>query len=66
MRFLHLFVFIASLRYFRHHNRDTGAFIQLTLYGQAGIFAENINTEGIDLKGLPVGTHLRIGETEAP
>ena len=30
----------------------------------AGIFAENINTEGIDLKGLPVGTHLRIGETE--
>ena len=29
-----------------------------------GIFAENINTEGIDLKGLPVGTHLRIGETE--
>lgn len=30
----------------------------------AGIFAENINTEGIDLKHLPVGTHLRIGETE--
>ena len=29
-----------------------------------GVFAENINTEGIDLKGLPVGTHLRIGETE--
>ena len=28
------------------------------------VFAENINTEGIDLKGLPVGTHLRIGETE--
>ena len=29
-----------------------------------GVFAENINTEGIDLKGLPVGTRLRIGETE--
>ena len=29
-----------------------------------GVFAENINTEGIDLKSLPVGTHLRIGETE--
>ena len=29
-----------------------------------GVFAENINTEGIDLKPLPVGTHLRIGETE--
>ena len=29
-----------------------------------GVFAENINTEGIDLKHLPVGTHLRIGETE--
>ena len=30
----------------------------------AGVFAENINTQGIDLKHLPVGTHLRIGETE--
>ena len=29
-----------------------------------GAFAENINTEGIDLKSLPVGTRLRIGETE--
>ncbi len=29
-----------------------------------GIFAENINTRGIDLKGLPIGTHLKIGETE--
>ena len=29
-----------------------------------GVFAENINTEGINLKILPVGTHLRIGETE--
>lgn len=29
-----------------------------------GIFAENINTEGINLKALPVGTRLRIGETE--
>ena len=30
----------------------------------AGIFAENINTRGIMLKTLPVGTHLRVGETE--
>ena len=30
----------------------------------AGVFAENINTRGIDLKRLPVGTRLRVGETE--
>lgn len=30
----------------------------------AGVFAENINTLGVDLKHLPVGTHLRLGETE--
>ena len=30
----------------------------------AGAFAENINTEGIDLKVLPVGTRLRVGEAE--
>lgn len=29
-----------------------------------GAFAENINTIGIDLKSLPVGARLRIGETE--
>jgi MOSC domain-containing protein YiiM len=29
-----------------------------------GVFAENISTAGIDLRHLPVGTHLRIGETE--
>ena len=29
-----------------------------------GVFAENINTVGIDLKHLPVGTHLRIGSSE--
>lgn len=29
-----------------------------------GVFAENINTVNIDLKHLPVGTRLRIGETE--
>ena len=29
-----------------------------------GIFAENITTEGIVLYELPVGTKLRIGETE--
>ena len=30
----------------------------------AGVFAENINTRGIELKTLSVGTHLRVGETE--
>lgn len=30
----------------------------------AGTFAENINTVGTNLKNLPVGTRLRIGETE--
>jgi Uncharacterized protein conserved in bacteria len=29
-----------------------------------GIFAENINTVGIDLRHLPVGTHLRVGPCE--
>ena len=29
----------------------------------AGDFAENILTEGIDLKHLPIGTVLRVGET---
>lgn len=28
-----------------------------------GAFAENINTRGIELKTLPVGTRLRLGET---
>ena len=31
---------------------------------EPGVFAENINTRGIDLKNLPVGTHLLIGEAE--
>ena len=30
---------------------------------QPGAFAENINTRGIELKVLPVGTRLRLGET---
>ena len=30
---------------------------------QPGAFAENVNTRGIDLKSLPVGTRLRLGET---
>ena len=30
----------------------------------AGDFAENILTEGVDLKSLPVGTRLIIGDTE--
>lgn len=29
-----------------------------------GDFAENITTEGLDLPGLPIGTRLKIGETE--
>ncbi len=29
----------------------------------AGAFAENITTEGIELKTLPIGTRLQIGET---
>lgn len=29
----------------------------------AGAFAENITTEGIDLKNLPIGTRLQIGAT---
>lgn len=30
----------------------------------AGIFAENINTRGIELKALPIGTRLRVGTAE--
>ena len=30
----------------------------------SGVFAENINTRGIDLKSLTIGARLRIGETE--
>ncbi len=30
----------------------------------AGNFAENITTEGIDLPSIPVGTHIKIGNTE--
>ena len=30
----------------------------------AGDFAENILTEGVALRALPVGTRLRVGETE--
>jgi MOSC domain-containing protein YiiM len=29
----------------------------------AGVFAENLTTEGIELKTLPIGTKLKIGET---
>ena len=41
---------------------DTMRALGVTLH--AGDFAENINTVGIDLKHLPVGTRLRIGKTE--
>lgn len=30
----------------------------------SGVFAENINTIGVDLKSLPIGTRMLIGETE--
>ena len=29
----------------------------------AGVFAENITTQGIEVKTLPIGTKLKIGET---
>jgi len=29
----------------------------------AGVFAENITTQGIELKTLPIGTRLKIGDT---
>lgn len=29
----------------------------------AGVFAENITTQGIELKSLPIGTKLKIGDT---
>lgn len=35
----------------------------LGLILEPGAFAENITTQGIDLKTLPIGTRLRIGET---
>ncbi len=30
---------------------------------EAGVFAENITTQGIELKTLPIGTRLKIGKT---
>jgi MOSC domain-containing protein YiiM len=36
---------------------------KLGLSIEAGSFAENITTAGVDLKNLPVGTRLRIGES---
>lgn len=36
---------------------------QMGLTLSAGAFAENITTRGIDLKTLPIGTKLKIGDT---
>jgi MOSC domain-containing protein YiiM len=36
---------------------------RLGLSVQAGDFAENITTVGIDLPGLPIGTRLKVGKT---
>lgn len=36
---------------------------ELGLELEAGAFAENITTQGIELKTLPIGTKLKIGET---
>jgi MOSC domain-containing protein YiiM len=36
---------------------------KLGLDVNAGDFAENITTSGIDLVSLPIGSHLKIGET---
>ena len=36
---------------------------RLGLSVQAGDFAENITTSGVDLPSLPIGTRLRVGET---
>ena len=40
---------------------DTMRAMGLTL--EAGAFAENILTRGIELKTLPIGTRLRVGQT---
>lgn len=37
--------------------------LAMGLHLTPGAFAENIVTRGIDLKSLPVGTRLRVGET---
>ncbi|MDR2296080.1 MAG: MOSC domain-containing protein, partial [Clostridiales Family XIII bacterium] len=36
---------------------------ELGLSIEAGAFAENLTTAGVDLKNLPIGTRLRIGES---
>ena len=48
----------------RHHGIVGDAHAGCPIELDAGVFAENINTRGIELKTLPVGTHLRVGETE--
>ncbi|MCR5825933.1 MAG: MOSC domain-containing protein [Oscillospiraceae bacterium] len=45
-------------------NESAETMRQMGLTLAPGDFAENILTEGIELKTLPVGTRLRVGETE--
>ena len=44
-------------------NESVNKMREMGLTLDAGAFAENITTEGIDLKNLPVGTRLKIGDT---
>lgn len=44
-------------------NESVDKMRQMGLELSAGAFAENITTEGIELRTLPIGTRLKIGET---
>lgn len=44
-------------------NESVNKMREMGLELTAGAFAENITTEGIELKTLPIGTRLKIGET---
>jgi MOSC domain-containing protein YiiM len=44
-------------------NESVNKMREMGLELSAGAFAENITTEGMELKTLPIGTRLQIGET---